>query len=189
MNARHALPLLSLALLTAASLSAAALSAAAQPAPPADGVERFDGSFRLAGSLEQSTRVLHRAIDHAVEPMGAIIRDIAAGQIRDRVRVVERIVLAVSEPRASVTFDGRRTFRSPLGQWQFQQLDGRPVRVQIRARNGALVQLIRGENGSQRVVYRLRPDGSLAADFTIQSERLPRDLRYQLTYRRAAGAR
>lgn len=178
------------------ALTLAAASAgeaqATQEGPPRvsepGAAERFTGVYRLAGSVENGTRVIHRAIDHAVEPMNVFVRAIAAGRLRDRIAVVHRIELDVQGAQATITFDHERRCRSGLGQWRQQQLNGRTVRAQIRERSGALVQLTRGQRGSQRVIYRLRADGSLHADFTVESEQLPRDVRYHLTYRRA-GAR
>jgi len=164
-----------------AAAEPAAPPAAAEPAaPPA--AERFNGTWRYSRSAAAGTAIIHRAVDHTVDPMNFIIRPIAAGRLRDKNPLVQRIEIHVSGGEARIVFDGHRTYRTPLGQWRTHHFDGDAIQVQIRERGGSLVQLFRSDSGTRRNVYRMLPNGNMRLEVTVQSDSLPQDMHYQLVY-------
>lgn len=158
---------------------------ASPPTPAAEpGVSRFAGTWSYSGSHDHGTQIISRAVDHTVEPMNIFVRAIAAGRLRGKNQLVQRIVIAVDGDNIRVEFDGNRTYRGTLGQWRQHTFDGEAINVQFRYQGGALVQLFRSEGGTRRNVYRIMPDGRLRLEVTVQSSQLPRDMHYQLLYRR-----
>ena len=148
-----------------------------------EGVTRFAGTWRYSGSAASGTQIISRAVDRTVEPMNIFIRAIAAGRLRGKNQLVRRITISVSGETVTVDFDGNRSYRAQLGQWRRHTFDGDSINVQFRYQRGSLVQLFRSDGGSRRNVYRMLPNGRMRLDVTVQSEQLPRDMRYQLVYR------
>ncbi|HJL19880.1 MAG TPA: hypothetical protein RMH99_29725 [Sandaracinaceae bacterium LLY-WYZ-13_1] len=171
-------------------LALVALASVGVLAPPAagqesggDGIAPFVGTWRYAGSHEHGTRIIHRAVDHTVEPMNFITRGFAAGRLRDKNQLVRRIDISNPNGNYRVTFDGNRTYTTPPNEWRNHTFDGERVRVLIRRRGDALVQLFRTDSGNRRNVYRITGDGRMRLEVTVQSDQLPRDMRYRLNYR------
>ncbi|MCB9595239.1 MAG: hypothetical protein H6719_21150 [Sandaracinaceae bacterium] len=154
-------------------------AAAAQSGP-----ERFNGTWRFAGSASQGRQTIERAITRAVDGMNFITQPIATGRLRDKNPLVQRIEIQLTATNARVVFDGSRTYRGALNQWTNHTFDGETIRVQFLHRTDAIVQMFRTDGGTRRNVYRLLPDGRLRLEVTVHAGSLPRDLTYQLTYRR-----
>lgn len=171
-----------------AALAVALLALAAVPAMGQDdaaaGPERFNGTWRYNGSAASGQRIIERQVERTVAPMNIFIRAIAAGRLRGKNQLVRRIEINVANDNARIVFDGSRTYRTGLGQWRNHTFDGDQLRVQIRERNGSLVQLFRSDGGSRRNIYSILPDGNMRLQVTVQSDQLPRDMTYRLTYRR-----
>lgn len=163
-------------------LTPAALGQQEGAAP--QGVERFNGNWRYAGSASHGRDIIERAVVRAVDGMNFITQPIATGRLRDKNPLVNRIDIDAAGNSVRVVFDRGRTYRGQLGQWTDHSFDGEQVRVQFRDRDGALVQLFRTDSGSRRNIYRLKSDGRLQVDITVQSGSLPRDMTYTLLYRR-----
>jgi len=173
-------------LLAAAALLLLGLAALPALGQDADGPpeEAFNGTWRYAGSAQHGTQIIHRAVDRCVEPMNFIVRGIAAGRLRDKNQLVQRIEVNVGGGNARIVFDGNRTYRTGLGAWRSHTFGGDSIRVQIRESRGSLVQLFRSDSGSRRNVYRMMPNGQMRLEVTVQAESLERDMNYRLLYRR-----
>lgn len=153
-------------------------------APAASGIERFVGTWRYAGTPEQGREIIHRAVDYTVEPMNFITRGFAAGRLRDKNQLIRNIEIAAPGDSIRVTFDGERTYQTPPNQWRVHTFQGEDVNVVLRPRGDVLVQLFRSESGLRRNVYRLVDDDTMHLEVTVQSDQIPRDMRYRLEYRR-----
>lgn len=173
------------ALVVALAIPLAATSSHAQEEAAAEeGVERFAGTWRYAGSAQSGTQIISRAVDRTVDPMNIFVRAIAAGRLRDKNPLVRRITITVTGETVNVDFDGNRSYRTTLGQWRRHTFDGDSINVQFRYQRGSLVQLFRTDGGSRRNVYRMMPNGQMRLEVTVQSDQLPRDMTYRLSYRR-----
>lgn len=170
-------------LLAALALSAIAVPALGQDDAAGD-LDRFVGSWRYTGSPSQGAAIINDAVGEAVEPMNFIVRGFAADRLRGKNPLVRRIEIAERGGNVRVTFDGDRTYEAPPGQWRTHRFGGESVRVQFRVRGDSLVQLFRTDGGSRRNVYRVTGDGRMRLEVTVQSDQLPRDMRYRLSYRR-----
>ena len=151
----------------------------------APSVDDFVGHWRLDGSEAHGRQVIERAVGRAVDGMGFIVTDIAAGRLRGKNPLVRNIAIEHNGDHVLINFDNSRRYDTALGQWTPHQTpDGDTARVQHRYHGGALVQLFRTDAGSRRNVFRLQPDGKMRLDVTVQSPQLPRDMHYSVTYRR-----
>lgn len=159
-------------------------AALGQQETAAEGAARFNGNWRYAGSASHGREIIERAVVRAVDGMNFITQPIATGRLRDKNPLVRRIDIDATDDSVRVVFDRGRTYRGQLDQWTDHRFDGDTVRVQFRHRGDALVQLFRTDSGSRRNVYRLKRDGRLQLDVTVQSGSLPRDMTYTLLYRR-----
>lgn len=169
-----------------AALAVALLALAAVPAMGQEeaGLERFNGTWRYNGSAASGQQIIERQVERTVAPMNIFVRAIAAGRLRGKNQLVRRIEINIANDNARIVFDGSRTYRTGLGQWRNHTFDGDQLRVQIRHRGGSLVQLFRSDGGSRRNIYTILPDGNMRLQVTVQSDQLPRDMTYRLTYRR-----
>lgn len=179
MTMRKIGPVLALSVLVAA----VAAPAFGQDSSGASGIDRFVGTWRYAGSQDHGTRIIHRAVDETVAPMNFFVRSIAAGRLRGKNPLVQRIEIANPNHNIRITFDGDRTYETAPNQWRTHRFDGESIRVQIRERGDALVQLFRTDSGNRRNVYRLTGDGRMRLEVTVQSDQLPQDMTYRLNYR------
>ena len=109
-------------------------------------------------------------------------------QIRGRIAIPRRIVVAVDGANVSVTYEGERTITvaSPLGgSTTITRADGAEVAVRQQLSGGWLEQVYTGQNGSLRLLLSTEPDGrTLHLDGTAQSERV-RGAGVRLDYQRA----
>lgn len=155
-----------------------------QPNGTASDLERFTGTWEYAGTREQGTQIIHDAVDRTVESMNFMTRGFAADRLREKNPLVERIDISTEGDELQVVFDGERHYRAPLNQWRAHTFQDETVRVQFRQQDDSLVQLFGTESGVRRNVYRLLGDDRMQLEVTIQSEQIPRDMRYELDYRR-----
>lgn len=180
----------SLPILLAASALAFVVAPLASPAPVAhgqeadsEGPERFNGSWRFAGSASSGRRTIEAAVERAIDGMNFITQPIARGRLRDKNPLVRRIDINLAPPNCRVVFDGSRTYRGQLGAWTPHTFDGDTIRVQFRHRADSIVQLFRTDSGTRRNVYRLLPNNRMRLEVTVQADSLPHDMTYRLTYR------
>lgn len=155
-----------------------------EAAAAAQGLERFNGSWRYGSSASRGRDIIERAVVRAVDGMNFITQPIATGRLRGKNPLVQRIDINLTSTDARVVFDGNRTYRGALNAWTSHSFDGETLNVQFRHRGDSLVQLFRSDSGTRRNVYRLLRNGGLRLEVTLQSGSLPRDMTYSLDYRR-----
>src|SRR5690606_25439742 len=116
--------------------------------------------------------------------MNFIAQPIAAGRLRGKNPLVQRIQINLTATHARVVFDGSRTYQGELDAWTPHSFEGDSFNVQFRHRADSIVQLFRTDGGTRRNVYRLLQNGNLRLEVTLQSGSLPREMSYSLDYRR-----
>lgn len=150
----------------------------------AAGLDRYVGHWRYDGTPEHGQRIIEAAVGRAVDGMGFIVSDIAAGRLRGKNQLVREIVISQAGDRVRIAFDGTRVYETALEQWTPHHTpDGESVSVLHRYHQGSLVQLFRSDSGTRRNVFRMSGD-RIRLEVTVQSPSLPRAMTYSLTYRR-----
>jgi hypothetical protein len=169
-----------------ALLAAAALTTRAwtQSPPAATGLA---GTWELAIPDAEAHARIDRAIEHAVAGLPPIIDDIAAGQLRSRTPLSREVDVALTDARIVVTFDNARYDTAP-GTSQSVPMAGDPhemVDVIQQAGAGRLRQTFSTSRGRRFNTFSISEDGAtLSLEVSIQSDRLPHELRFILPYRR-----
>jgi hypothetical protein len=174
------------AAVTAANRDAAvaAQSAVSVAAPVVPAVSPFEGTWRFAGGDAQR-QALERALQSTVSGMGFIVEGMALSRLRDRNQISPTIVVHVANGQLEYTAHNGRMFRSPVDGTavRTQNAAGEAISLQTRINGNTMTRHGAAEQGARNEV--LRVEGStMTIDCTLTSPRLPRPLRYQLTYRR-----
>lgn len=165
----------------AAALALTATAAEAQP------LEGFDGTWVYAGGQKQRARV-EKAIEALVGEMNPLYRLIARRRLKAAAKVPQRFEFkTLSEGRLSVRVDSgpARITKLDGTPIHFDNDEGQKIRLHRVVRGSTLVTVGGRGDAAQQNTYRLDSGGrTMNLTITITSDRLPRPLRYQLTYRR-----
>lgn len=164
----------------------AAPPAAAPAPPPADPRTLYAGSYRFVGGDRERNNI-NAAIERATDGLVFFIRPIANSRLRDANPVSAALTIRFPPGQIEALAFANRVWRSPESGAAVRSagVQGDPVNLTSRWENGHLVQVISNGEGARRNDYVLSADGrTLVWRVTISSERLPRPVRYELTYRR-----
>ena len=147
---------------------------------------RFEGTWILAVPQARARQTVDRAIDRAVNAMSFFMRPIARPMIRDNTPVNRQITLAfLSNNRIRVTFDTGATYTTTVGRpARGETLEGDPMTVTQRFRDGTLEQVFQADQGTRWNVYTSTGEGRLRIAATTSADMMPRPLVFQLDYRR-----
>ena len=154
-----------------------AIPGTAQEAGPPAGVYEF---------VPSESESIDEKVDQAVRHMNFLIRGIARGRLKGANEPIDRIEIrypgdtvfvslradepAVTSPRNGMAVPYRRA-------------DGEVVQVKTELSPGVIDQFFDSEDGDKRMVYRMRPDGLLALDVEVLSEKLREPFRYTWVFR------
>jgi hypothetical protein len=174
------------------------MQARAQPAQtnpegsggPAVGLpERLSGRWELAITQPQAEQVVHRAAAQATSGMLPLVSGMTARELRSRNPVNGAFTLQVTPARVVAEFETSR----------FDSAPSRPVQTTVPGERDSmeLVQVLRGgrleqifttDRGRRWSMFTPSADGSqLTLEVVVTSNILPREMRYELPYRRAEG--
>ena len=180
------------ALLAAALCLAPGVAQADGPVPAASTTSapaalraRFEGTFLFEGG-DSERRGVNRAIERAIDGMFFIAKPIARGRLRDKNHVLGFVGFHFH--------GGLLTATAPLAPPIVSREDGTPVSYTTHGETmrvgqrltpaGHLVEVFTTGDGSRTNDFYFTPDGAtLMLRVTVSSARLPRDVRYLLTYR------
>lgn len=177
--------LFALALGTAFAVPVAGHSAQVQAQAP-DVASQISGSYGYVGGAKQKAKI-EVAIDDATEDMFPGIRGIARSRLKDTNPATAKVKIDVSGGFIKIEQVGFRTVTAPASgvkiPWRTKQ--GDKVKASHKFKDGQLVQrLVSGEGGRENT-YSLSADGSkLTVSVRIWSKRLPKDVKYKLSYAR-----
>ncbi len=172
----------------AAALTTTGASQARSATPPPEEtaatmrevVDRFTGRHRfVGGDLEGKAR--EAAIEVVVE-MNLIVRGMARKRLSETNRIASEIALDRKGDELTIRFDDH-SHTAPITGPPLRAIataDG--VKLLHRVEDGQLEQILQGEDGGRMNTFSLEPDGRMRLRVRVFSHRLPRDLRYQLTY-------
>lgn len=160
------------------------------PAPAAHGAAapRIVGHYRYAGGELQRQQLLD-AIEAVVADMIFLARPIARKRLRDGNLPSEELQIDVSDDRITILRPGRPTVSAPRdgSQIVWKSPDGDEFKVRHALRGDREVtQEFVGEDNRSVNEFTLADDGArLVVRTTITADRLPRTLRFRMTYRRS----
>jgi hypothetical protein len=145
-------------------------------------VDRFAATYTFVGG-ERERAGLVKAIESVVEHMSIFIRDIARSRLRDANKIPSSLVIRREARRITVSLDDR-TYSAEIGAPPVSVIgsSGDALRLTHRVRDQRLIQTFEGERGSRINTFFIDPDGRLLIDVEVRSPRLPRDLRYRLSF-------
>ena len=125
----------------------------------------------------------HDAIDRATRDMGALMRGRAHNMLREKTTPQREISLADEGDQVTVSRGSRRVTLTTDGSPTRVTGEGGAGTIQSLRQNGQLVVTFRGKSGTQTTVYHLSDDQKrLTLDISITGGRLPKPLRYRVTY-------
>jgi hypothetical protein len=165
----------------AAALVVAAMTAsgaAAQTGPIPAGTWRF---------VPEQSEQIDKAVDQAVAHLNFVIRGIARNRLRNANKPINRVVIQYPDDNVFISFreDEPPTLSPRTGEFvPYTRADGEVVRVQTELGNGTIRQFFDSDDGRKEHLFQLRPDGTMAMQVTVFSERLREPFRYTWVFRR-----
>lgn len=177
------LPPLYAAALLAMSVVNPLPAAAADSAPSQD---RFAGTYTFAGGESQRAGV-ETAIDKAIDGMFFLAKPIARGKLHDKTEIKTSIGFAFAGGKITSTASGVSPATSPDdGSFASYAANSESLRVSQKVNAaGHLIQTFAAPEGTRTNDYDLADGGKLLrVSVSITSGKLPRPVRYVLTYRR-----
>lgn len=174
-------------LLAAVMLALAPPALSGEPArespSPAAEVERLEGRYRFSGGAAEH-HALEAAIDDVVDDMNIFVRGAARRRLAKAATIPGEVALSLRGDELAVKLpDG--TYAAPLdgSPVQVTSPSGDPVRLQHRVVGDAkIVQRFASEDGTQVNTCERLGDGRLRIQVAIHSPKLPKELRYAMTF-------
>lgn len=148
-------------------------------------LDAYNGAY-LYSELKGDDERIERSIDEAIGEMGLVKRAIARKRLEDATRAFprvelyfegEEVLLRYSEKEFELPLDGRTVDATGL--------NGEAVDTSAYIRGHDLHQAIHGDRGSRYMEFRFHADETMSVVNRIESEHLPGQVKYTLTYRRA----
>jgi hypothetical protein len=165
-------------------LTAEADEPTAPAEPPASPLEQFEGNYRFSGGSAQKSAV-KTAIESVVDEMGLLSRGIARKRLMSTNDVPSRIAIDTEGQLVTVRIDGRvYTAKLEGSAVKVRDIEGNQSRLRYEMRGESLYMILDGEEGDRYNVFTTRDDGKgITMRVTIASSRLPKSVKYRLTYR------
>ena len=159
------------------------LHAAVASAEAPDALRKFSGKYAFAGGTAER-EALQKAIDDVVAEMNPLVRGIARSRLLGSNAIAEAIAIDAEGDTITVVFD-KRSYTAAIdgSPVTVTGVDGDPLVLTHRLHGKRLVQTFDGDRGIRRNAFVLRGN-KLALNVTVQSDQLPSDLVYTLTFAR-----
>lgn len=161
----------------AVMLLAAAGDLGAQTVPIPAGTWQF---------VPEQSQQIDEAVSEAVSHMNFLVRGIARSRLRGANRPITRIVIQYPENDVYISLreDEPPVVSPQTGEFATHtRSDGELVQVKTELGDRVIRQFFDSDDGQKEHVYRLRPDGTLALEVTVHSEKLRAPLTYIWVYR------
>jgi hypothetical protein len=145
----------------------------------------YNGAYLYVKRTGDRGRI-DEAIDAATADLGLVQRSIARKRLREstqpfpRFQVVfedECVLLRLTDREFDLPGDGHAINTKGLG--------GDPVKASAHIHGHDLNQTLEGDRGTRYLEFQFHDDGSVSIRTRIESEYLPQQISYTLTYRRA----
>jgi len=139
------------------------------------------GRYRFVGG-ERESRAWQEAIEDVVVEMDLTVRGMARKRLLETNRIASEITLERRGNELTIRFDDQSYSGSMAGHPARAITTADGVRLSHRVEDGQLEQIFEGEDGGRINTFCLEPDGRIRLRVRVFSDRLPRELRYQLSY-------
>jgi hypothetical protein len=133
------------------------------------------------------SETIDQAVDKAVSHLNFLVRGIARNRLRGANKPISRIVIQYPDDNVYISFreDEPPTISPRSGEFvPYTRADGEVVQVQTEFGDGTIRQFFDSDDGQKEHLYRLRPDGMMALEVTVFSERLREPFTYTWVFRR-----
>jgi hypothetical protein len=153
--------------------------------PPADEASaQADPIVELAGAYEYAggKSSVNRSIEDVVSEMNVMTRGIARRRLAENNRVPKMVAIDRDGEEIVVRLDSRTYKAAPGRAKRVKSTDGGTSRMRYRVVGRKLRQTFEAEEGVRTNVFTRRKDGGLDMTVTIASPRLPKRVRYRLSF-------
>ncbi|MGF1464503.1 MAG: hypothetical protein ACFCGT_00085 [Sandaracinaceae bacterium] len=175
---RHAAAV-TIALLLA--IGAAPVAHGDEQGPP----EALNGRWRNTAA-DGGEQAIARAVERGIDGLFALARPVARRRLTESNPPIRQLEIEVTSSRIHVDLGAGREHVTPPNTWRPEDSPGGRIQVrQTITGSGTLKVESRADQGSARHLFRLEGDDRLRHQVRIHAERLPHDVVYNLTYRRA----
>jgi len=163
--------------------------ASTEESPPAraaigdEKVQALVGGYRHSGGQAEQDG-LANAVDLVVKDMNVLAREIARKRLLEANRIPAALKIATQEDLVTIMFDDR-SYTATLGgpAVDVVGITGDPLRMTLKMREASLVQRFVGSKGNRTNTMR-RSGDEVRIAVVVESDSLPRDLVYELTFTR-----
>ena len=148
-------------------------------------LDRLTASYAFVGG-EREHKSLLEAIESVVGEMSVFVRGIARSRLVDSNKVPTKVVIRRDGSNITVSFDDR-TYTAVLGgpPVTVKGSTGDLLQLSYRLSGQRLVQDFRGERGGRVNTFFVDGNGHLRVDVQVHSPKLPKELRYRLSFKQA----
>ena len=146
-----------------------------------EGVDRLAGHYRFVGG-QRERKAWEEAIEDVVVEMNLIVRGMARKRIRETNRIADEVTIERRDNELSIRLDDH-TYTAAFdgASHGTKSVGGDGVRVLHQLEGGRIQQSLLGEDGGRVNTFSIE-EGRMRVRVRVFSARLPRDLRYELTY-------
>jgi hypothetical protein len=165
-----------------AAVSMCAVAPEARAETPASLV-RYAGVFSYAGTKEQGLAIVDRAWDAALSDANIFMRFMIKNAVKQR--LIDKILIELPPGKIAVKLGDFEKVPAEIGKTEnFKAADPKQSgKVTYEFDGSKITETFVGDQGTFTNLLELAPDGkTLHRSVTIQSDRLPKPVRYQLDY-------
>ena len=150
-----------------------------------DGLHSFAGTYKYSGGKKQIDE-LHAAIDEVCEEMNFVFRQFARPKLVKSLEPVKTAEFTFTGRQAKLVRPGIPTMEGVVdgGRFAWKDPEGRKSTVTFREGDKALLVRVKQKDGLSRLNWHFRPGGGLTLRASIDHDKLPKTLKYKLSYKR-----
>jgi len=144
---------------------------------------RYAGVFSYAGTKEQGLAIVDRAWDAALSDANIFMRFMIKNAVKQR--LIDKILIELPPGKIAVKLGDFEKVPAEIGKTEnFKAADPKQSgKVTYEFDGSKITETFVGDQGTFTNLLELAPDGkTLHRSVTIQSDRLPKPVRYQLDY-------
>lgn len=145
--------------------------------------QKLVGRYSIAGMASQVAG-RDAAIEDVIAEMNVVLRPIARMKLREGNPVAGKLTIEREGDTVLIAFDGLvRKAKLDGSSTQVVGIQGDDLSYRVQVLDPGLRQVFRGDRGGRTNRLRRRSSGKIVINVTMTSGRLPKALKYRLTYR------
>lgn len=165
----------------AGALLASAVGAGRAQAEPSAELAKFAGSYQFAGTDEEGTAVIDKAIEEAVSQMNKVKALVVRKVLEANKRFIKQVKIDLPDNRIHIKLDD---LESDTKLDEAKDI-GSGAKLTVRFKGGKLEQVVASDRGAFTTVFQLVQGGQmLQRDITVTDKWLDKPVRYRLLYKR-----